>query len=581
MVRMMPPSLGGDRNYGERVLFEKLLDDSAHPNWIALHSLKQSITAKQFEAEGDFVVLIPGKGLVIIEVKGATAATLEGETWTFEGVAPGAVHKSPLEQIDVTRRNIQRRFRDNDLDDKAIPMARLVWLPKLQPFQFADINDRGLLLGHWEIAFAPDLDQVAATIEKCIDEYIKSMADNPDVNFTPEIFTAEYAQDVLNVLVIEAAAFASSNHLTQIQQLELAKATDEQLELLDSFIDNNDIYIEGAPGTGKSRMLGLAAVKMANEGRRVLLTCYNLMMADYFANEYGRHQMIDVISVHDLFFDSIPQRQGKTSQYWFNVELPRLARAAIEMNPAMAKYDAICIDEFQDIATKDDVVSTIFSYFSPDSPFDPRVILAGDDHQNIFGDSTGQGSFEIAKGIYPTMVKVRLNKNCRQAPALSDAIYKFLNHNGEKLKHAVPRDVDSTFEIVRPKAGQETLALADVLKGLLEKYSPDQIRILSTHGKKSLVGNLFPREATNAQERWLKSQLRHESTSGKVRWRGIAKFKGLESDVVVITDISLESQSRVESMGLWLHELLYVGMTRAKFHLVLMISDNLYPDATN
>ena len=580
MVKMVPPSLGANRNYGERIVFEKLTDDATHLNWIALHSLKQSLTSKQFQAEGDFVVMIPGKGLVIIEVKGATAATLVGETWTFEGVDPKAVHKSPLEQIDITRRNIKRRFRDNDLDDMAIPMARLVWFPKLQPFQFAEIGDRGFLLGQWEVAFASDLENVTATIEKCIDGYIKSVQENPDVNFTPEVFTEDYAAEVQGILLVEATAVANASHLTQIQQLELSRATDAQMEMLDSFIDNNDIYIEGAPGTGKSRMLGLAAVKLAKEGRRVLLTCYNLMMADFFANEYGLHEKIDVISIHDLFFESIPQKQGKSNEHWYNVELPRLARAAIEANPAMAKYDAICIDEFQDIATKEEVVSSIFSYFSPDSPFDPRVILAGDDLQNIFGEHNGTVSFDVAKEIYSGMAKIKLTKNCRQAPALSDAVYEFLDFKVEGLKHAVPKDVDSHFEIVRPKAGLETEALAEVLMGLLETYEPEQIRILSPHGKKSLVGNLFLRESAGKDERWLKSQLRHESTNGEVRWRGIGKFKGLESDVVVITDISLESKERVESMGLWLNELLYVGMTRAKFHLVLMISDNLYPNAT-
>ena len=576
MVKMVPPSQGGNTNYGERALFEKLLDDQSHPNWIAIHNLKQSLTSKQFEAEGDFIVLVPGKGLVVIEVKGATGATLEGETWTFEGVAEKAVHKSPLEQINVTRNNIKRRFRDNDLDDMSIPMARLVWLPKLEPFKFAHIGDKGFLLGHWEIAFAPDLESAAATIERCLDEYIKSVADNPDINFAPETFTEEYAAKVQSILLVEASSGATLERLTKIQQAEIAKATENQLEMLDSFIENKDIYLEGAAGTGKSRMLGLAAVKMANEGRKVLLTCYNLMMADFFAQEYGRHPNIDVISIHDLFFQTIPQKQGKTTQDWYNVELPHLAYAAIEMGSPFAKYDSICIDEFQDVATKEEVLKAIFYYFSPDSPLDPRVVLAADDAQNIYGEHEDKSSFAIAKGIFPEMVKIKANKNCRQAPDLSEAIQNFLNFRIDGLKHAVPRDVESSFEVIRPMAGKETEALADVLSGLLAKYSPDQIRVLSPYGNKSLIGTLFTREATTKDERWLKTQLRHLSTKGQVRWRGIGKFKGLESDVVVITDINETSKEWAASIGLYLEELLYVGMTRAKFHLVVLVGDDLF-----
>jgi superfamily I DNA/RNA helicase len=146
----------------------------------------------------------------------------------------------------------------------------------------------------------------------------------------------------------------------------------------------------------------------------------------------------------------------------------------------------------------------------------------------------------------------------------------------EGFKHAVPRDVDSAFEVVRPQEGQEIKALVEVLKKLLERYTPEQIRILSPYGKTALAGTVFTREPENADERWLKAQLRHPNTQGKIRWRSIGKFKGLESDVVVITDINNKSKEWSESKGLWLEELLYVGMTRAKFHLVLMIGDGLF-----
>lgn len=345
---------------------------------------------------------------------------------------------------------------------------------------------------------------------------------------------------------------------------------------MDSVIENEDIYLEGAAGTGKSKMLALAAVKLAGTGRKVLLTCYNLMMADLFANEYGKHPLIDVVSIHDLFFNTIPQKQGKTTREWFDSELPRLARSAIQVIPDLAKYDVICIDEFQDIATKPEVISTVFSYFSPDSQHDLRVVLAGDDSQNIYGSHDGQTSFDIAKEIYPRLTRIRLLNNCRQAPELSDAVYKFLEYENGGLRHAVPHDVEAEFRVIRPKEGQETTELAKVLRQLLVRYEPRQIRILSPYGNKSLVGKLFQRESQGADERWLKSQLRHQSSQGEVRWRSIGKFKGLESDVVIITDIDNKSKEWAESIGLFLDEMLYVGMTRARFNLALLVGDQLY-----
>ena len=104
--------------------------------------------------------------------------------------------------------------------------------------------------------------------------------------------------------------------------------------------------------------------------------------------------------------------------------------------------------------------------------------------------------------------------------------------------------------------------------------------MLSPFGEKhSLLAQLFNRVSDGVVERELKKKLRHESTSGKIRWRSISKFKGLEEDVVVITDISKAAIDWLSDKPLKMTDLLYVGMTRAKFHVVLLISDNLYPSA--
>lgn len=578
MVKMIPPSISSKESYGEREIFDSLRESAKGNNWVAIHGLTQHLNSSKYQAEGDFVVLIPGKGIVVIEVKGATAATLEGEVWTFEGVAPAAKHKSPLEQIGATQSNIKTRLRQNDVEVHQIPMARLVWFPKLQPWQFAEIQSRGLLIGQWELAFKPDLEDVVATIENSMDEYIAFSEGNSDLNFKPGFFDEALAKQVENILVVSASATSDPGSLSDIQGKEIGKATNSALELLDSVFDNENVYFEGPAGTGKSLMLGLAGVELANQGRKVLITCYNLMMADELKERYGKHPNIDVYPIHELFFNSIPQSTNKSNQTWFDVELPKLARAALAHNESLPRYDVICVDEFQDIASKPEVVSTIFSYFSPDSPFAPKALMAGDDWQNIYGAHEGKTSFEVAKQIFSDLMRVRLNKNCRQAPGLSDAVFKFLTLDKSKvnLKHLVPKDVEWQFEVIRPKVGEETKELATVTHELLKRYKPKQIRVLSPYGNKSLLGDLFTRESVNKDERWIKANFRHKNSNGEIPWRSIGKYKGLESDVVVITDIGASSKEWAESIGLYLEELLYVGMTRARFHLVLLVSDGLY-----
>jgi superfamily I DNA/RNA helicase len=144
----------------------------------------------------------------------------------------------------------------------------------------------------------------------------------------------------------------------------------------------------------------------------------------------------------------------------------------------------------------------------------------------------------------------------------------------------VPKDIEWSFTVVRPKPGKETTALSEVLDSLLLKHRPEDIRVLSPFGENhSLLARLFHRDSEGVVERELKKKLRHASTSGQIRWRSISKFKGLEEDVVVITDISNAAIVWLKDKPLKMTDLLYVGMTRAKFHVVLIISDNLYPSA--
>lgn len=89
-----------------------------------------------------------------------------------------------------------------------------------------------------------------------------------------------------------------------------------------------------------------------------------------------------------------------------------------------------------------------------------------------------------------------------------------------------------------------------------------------------MIGTLFTRDAESADERWLKSTLRNPvGDLGSIRWRFIAKFKGLESDVVVITDVNQPAKEFVEGTGKTMGEVLYVGISRAKHKCVVIRTD--------
>jgi hypothetical protein len=127
--------------------------------------------------------------------------------------------------------------------------------------------------------------------------------------------------------------------------------------------------------------------------------------------------------------------------------------------------------------------------------------------------------------------------------------------------------------------------LATVLQRLNGEYLTHEIRVLCFEKEKSVLSELFA-DIGNlhaASDKWLAKNCRHQSSPlGEIRWRSIRKFKGLDQDAIVITDVSQASKDWVEQvLGKSLKDLLYVGMTRARFKVVLLVEDDLLPSTHN
>jgi hypothetical protein len=565
LVQIISSNTDRISNYGERTLFNAFEAVSDRHDWILFYSLHQYKTVKGNEAEGDFVVLVPGKGLVVIESKGATQATLDGDVWTLDGVPSSTANKSPLEQAEKTRNNILAQLRQSDIDVEKLPFARIVWFPKMEFYP-------------WELAFRQDVHNLTSVVENALDSQIDLGIKVRGLDYQPAVFDETEMGRIRDALRITASAFSSKEGIAEIRDNSLAAGTRHLDKLWRAIRGNQNFYFDGVAGTGKSYLLGKAASAMAASGRMVLITCYSQMMADEYQIKFGGNPNIEVKPIYDLFLEVANLKTHKTGNAWFDDELPTKAKNAVSYNEFLAKYDAICIDEFQDIASKPNVVDAIFRFYNREGSVEYSTVLAGDDFQQIMSTGSTVTGFEIAKEYLPDLIHINLDSNCRQAPGLRREIFKFLNWKVRESGDELPKDVDWSFEIVPTKLGKETKVLAEVLKKLLETNNPERIRILSPYGeKKSLLAKLFVRESESADERWLRNQLRHQSTTGKVRWRSIAKYKGLEEDVVILTDINNESLKWVEENGRSFGDLLYVGLTRARFQVILLVGDELYP----
>jgi hypothetical protein len=130
---MLPPVPPTDIPDSERRIFVKLAGEPGTEDWIAFHSLGLSSSYTGHFGEIDFVIIIPGRGVVCVEVKGGGVSQRDG-LWTSKDRF-GVVHelkRSPFAQAKSAmfklRKAVEERFGKSS-NEVRIPFGYVVVLP--------------------------------------------------------------------------------------------------------------------------------------------------------------------------------------------------------------------------------------------------------------------------------------------------------------------------------------------------------------------------------------------------------------------------------------------------------------------
>lgn len=591
MVEIIPKFRSGEPNYAEDTIIDRLRAVASRPDWIVLHSLKQRKVAQGAEAETDFVVFIPGKGIVLIEAKGATSAVFDNQVWTMTGVPKKARNKDPFLQIDKGMANIRKQIRILELDHDDIPIARLTWFAKLDEYSFTAGKDAGLAFSPYELAFAKQLDTMVATIEDCLDQTIKANKGKTDYKKPSEPMTLAVAQALSRHIMGALVAGQTLEQKAKMRNLAIQQALLEHEFMADLVDQNQSLLFEGPAGTGKSRVLRNAVTKFDKDEKRVLFLTYNIMLEEDTQLALRGYDNVDIYNINELLLQIVgrPDNPKDASTAWYEVELPKQALRTLRDDfKSKYKYDVVVIDEFQDFSTKSLWLKVVVEILEGSKKRKPTLLLAGDDGQRVSDGKGALPSLEIAKMYFPNLFHVTLRTNVRQSPKLSEEIYNFLGRPSPFRRNLLSDQNVGSLTVVRVSPAEteektkdkELKTLAEIVRDLLDDYAPSSIRVLSPYGeKKAALVRAFSQGDTHSKVvRELKKITKHNSNpTGLIRWRSIMKFKGLDSDVVIITDINKESKRFAEErLNITLDDLLYMGMTRARFQVFLLVQDDLY-----
>lgn len=335
---------------------------------------------------------------------------------------------------------------------------------------------------------------------------------------------------------------------------EMIQLTVGQYSLLEIMQNHDRVRIAGCAGSGKTMLAIEKARRLALQGMRVLVTCYNKGLSAWIREQLEidtrpEFERVHIYHYHDLAMTmcsraGMPQTvpPGDSSEFW-ETTLPEALMEAIPLLHDW-RYDAIIVDEGQDFdagwwVTLEELLR------------DPKRSIF-----YIFHDNN-QRLYRRARDMPVTEAPYVLNSNCRTTKTIHNAVMDYFHDvpkpgaggsDGRKVDF-VPRESDDCQAVRK--------VVADLCDG--EGMSTEQLVVLTPRSK----GRSGLKDGMKIGNRSLVWTWKHDPNDVLVST--IHSFKGLERDVVILAEThDLTGDPKRCDM------LCYVALSRAKHHVVVI-----------
>lgn len=594
MARMFPSEFvvtvpGDAGQVGERMVYDalrKLPDD-----WTVIHNCwrhlmvkgKSSANPRHVTYEADFVVLIPGCGILVLEVKNWQRAKVENGRW-YRGVAGGGYepvkHDSPLNQAFLAMKNLRAEL-DKSFSWGRAGRSRLecrcmaVLLGELgdnvelseTPFDAPAVDAQLNGCGGAAVPRNEIYDSLYLCGIKALGSGLRERIERLFCYNNPT--TAAELDEVRRYLLQNLVLRTDAATATTIINSAAAPIV-QVLPLLEE--SPIGVHVSGCAGSGKSTMLCCEAARLALKARqegtsvRTLVLCFNYNLAEYLRVQ-GTLRLAGVRrfdSSSPLVLDAF-QSMVTTLCAMEGLSLPESLFEEGALQPLIEKlatkqqhlFDNIFVDEAQD--------------FLPEWWSLLRVLLRKGGKLYMFSDA-GQLLYNHAGNMPELPVRLRLQRNLRN----SAQIARFCLPEDGNLQSVLPLDgpeVEVRAAVDSPE--NRAAVVKECISQLLsEHYALNDIVVLTpwrrnTSLKDSLLDEIIDFPADDETRENADKRLRRCLAPGASRVLGetIKAFKGLESPAVILTDISAPKSG--PGSGFTPNEL-YVACTRARYRLIII-----------
>jgi hypothetical protein len=524
--------------------FQKQLTNDFH----VLHSVAwigiRRNNDRPSDGETDFIVMHPRMGILLIEVKGGIVGYDDLEGWySVRKDRTRALIKNPFHQVKDNKYALLRKIDSLPNWQGSTPtIGHAVAFPDGN----LDLPEMGPEAPREIVLIHKDMQDLEAWVRKCMKFWAGE-------RFVP---LGEYGVTALRDLLRKSWLMKEPRLGEEIglESIAIRRYTEEQFMVLELLAGRRRAAIRGCAGSGKTLIAIEKARRLAAEGFRTLLTCYNRNLAEALKRMIGNPPRLKVQSFHALCQEFAVKTGRNTKPDWddqrpdfFERIMPEALAEAAESGDDSYHFDAIVVDEGQDFT---DTWWTALEMLLAD-PENGVFYVFYDDNQLIY---PRQINFPVEE------LPFALTINCRNTRKIHQAVARFYSSD-LKIKSRGPEG----REIGLHKFGSPPLDLTALLTEIMarliyaENVPVENIVILCPGGlDRPPLSKLVHSGAFRLVSGLPKG-------SNEIQCTTIRLYKGLESPVIILVCPAI-SDERFE-------ELMYVGISRAQSHLEILIEE--------
>ena len=554
MARMVPEN-PADMPSSERLVFNAIRDQTpdswtaiVRPIWTSAKNRQES------SGEADLVLLIPDRGVLVLEVKGGPLSVERGQ-W-FRELPNGRkepLRKGPDRQAEDAVHHLVRYFKELFVTDRPAVEHAVI-------FTSGRVKEEDLGLG-LPLDIVITRDQIA-DLESAIERVCEYWKRGGRLTST---LTTKQIERIVDLLMpfgeirfdLRARTLLTEQQINRETRRQI-QLTERQLKVLRRINGEARAVVYGGPGTGKTILALERARRLAADDSDVLLVCATSGIGAllYSAAEREPELKTVVVRTLELLMPEIHDRSGARFK-----SLKDLKKKWFQT------FDALVIDEGQDFS-QDDLQSLLTLLRNPGTA--PIYVFTDPNQAKLRFHEPKATATNEDWTVSWQHEKHLLCDNCRNTREIVRLAGDLLGKESSDLEEATISGLEP--ELIECKAESVVKVTMSVIDRLLgtDGYEPGDIGL-------AVPANAAPAYRKALARRRIRTLPRNEaSLLGRphVRRLDIAsprQFLGLERHIMVVVPPANPQQFEVNLDGIIeLRRRIFIGVTRARTHCIII-----------